>query len=143
METEEWVKDEKYYNTFYKIKKFNSTFYKIELWVDCNAKSYKVWIAISSGKKRKNLENFMPDELFRDGGIKALLWVKKEFFNFPFWYDDNYVLGNYPLYLCVQWADSRRRDIYSRLINYGFKFMQDEKSKVLMKRIDLPQCSSG
>lgn len=132
-------------NTYHSIKKFNNTIYRIEIWVDCTQKTNKFYVALSSGKKRKYLKNFREDGHHRDGGIRALLWVKQQMFAFPEWFYEKYIVDDIPSYLIIGWADSRRRDIYKRLQKEGFYFMVDEKEKVLMKRVELykkPLCPS-
>jgi hypothetical protein len=44
--------------------------------------------------------------------------------------------SNKKQYICVAWADSRRRDIYQRLVKEGFIFTMDDGEKILMKRFN-------
>lgn len=132
MVTDGWVKDKEFTNVYYKIKKFNTTFYKLDLTLDYNVKVLKIWACASSGKKRRDLEDAEPNDYKRDGGIKALLWMKNELLDILDYLD---VQPHYKVYICISWADSKRRDVYGRLEREGFRFMVDEGSKILMKRI--------
>jgi hypothetical protein len=38
-------------------------------------------------------------------------------------------------YLCVGWADNRRRNIYERLVKEGFQFMVEGGRKILIKKL--------
>ena len=66
-----------------------------------------------------------------------LLWAKEKIFSFHEFFINNYYIGNEikNFYICLKWADSKRRNVYSRLIKYGFYFMYDEGEKILMKKI--------
>ena len=67
------------------------------------------------------------------GGIRALFWIKEAMYDFPEFYS-NYVDGRNQ-YICIGWADSRRRDIYARLQKEGFTFTMEWGKKVLMKKL--------
>lgn len=138
METQGWQLCNKYDLVFYQIKKFNSTYYKIEIMVDLSTKTAKAWVALSSGRKRKDLDNFEPDDKTRDGGLKALMWVKSEVLNFYEYFNEKYRCELYnKLYICIHWSDNKRRNVYSRLKKEGFYFMKDNNTKILMKEIKI------
>lgn len=140
MEVLTWTEDGNYdVACYYKIKKFNSTYYKIDFELRGWPKSMKIWVSASSGKKRKHLDSFEPNDYSRDGGIKALLWLKEEMLSIPAFLDGEYNIEGIPKYFCISWSDSRRRDIYSRLEAEGFKFIVDGGEKILMKKLE---CSS-
>jgi hypothetical protein len=111
---------------------FNGCKYYIYFDVDETFKSEKIWIYVSSGKKRKDFLIFGSKDSKSNGGIRALIWLKDAMLNFPGYF------GN-PLkkqqYLVIAWSDSRRRDIYQRLMNEGFVFAMESGSKVLIKKI--------
>jgi len=117
--------------TYYQEETFNGYVYRVSISVYEWKKSTKFWVAASSGKKRKEKDIFEEKENKSLGGMKALLWIKNKMFEFPKWYnstDENQ-------YILVHWADSRRRDIYQRLIKEGFQFMVDDGRKILMKKL--------
>ena len=87
---------------------------------------------MSSGKKRRDLRVFEPKETKSTGGVKALFWAKKVILEFPEYYGNPY---NQKQFICVHWADSRRRNIYSRLIAEGFEFGTRENKKILIKKV--------
>lgn len=133
MQIEDWEKlDRERYSL---ISNFDGTDYKISVFVQENSKSIKIWVGVSSGNKRKHLEIYEDSEVVRVGGIKALLWIKNEILRFGTLYGEEYK-GNLKVYMCIEWADSRRRDIYHRsLSKEGFRFGMDEGEKILIKRL--------
>ena len=137
MENKSWKMDLQYENAFSIYKKFNSTFYKLTTQLQYHGKTIKYWVFLSSGKKRKEFNYYENKPNKSDGGIKALLWAKEKIFSFHEFFISNYCIGNEVknFYICLKWADSKRRNVYSRLIKYGFYFMYDEGEKILMKKI--------
>ena len=137
MENKSWGRDLQYKNAFSIYKKFNNTFYKLTIQLELHRKTMKYWVFLSSGKKRKEF-NYYEDKPYKsDGGVQALLWAKEKIFSFH-----NYFISHYHVekevknfYICLKWTDSTRRNVYSRLIKYGFYFMYDEGEKILMKKI--------
>ena len=127
----EWLKYSE--NTWYTTKKFNGYQYNVFIIVEDNAKSVKYWVSVSSGKKRSEFEIFEDKENKSLGGIRALFWIKEAMYDFPKFYS-KYVDGKNE-YLVIGWADSRRRDIYSRLQKEGFTFTVEWNKKVLMKKL--------
>lgn len=126
-----WTKEQR---NIYSISKYFHIYqYKITVWVDESDKSLKYWFGVSSGNKRKDLEVFEEKDKKSYGGLKALLWVKNSIFEFPIFYK-NYVCGRKE-YICISWADSRRRDIYERLVRYGFRFQTINGEKTLIKKL--------
>ena len=130
----EWIKDQEYERTYYKIKKINTTYYKIQISLFMTEKSVKVIVGASSGKKRKHLNSFEPNDFNRDGGIKALFWLKDETLNCINFVREKYFVDDLRQYICIGWADSKRRNVYSRLLKEGFTFTIEEGEKILIKR---------
>lgn len=129
----EWVKVPNMGETYYKTAVFNESTYYLEAYIESTYKTEKIWFALSSGKKRKELYIFEEKERKSKGGIQALLWAKKEMLGFI-----DFALNplNKKQYLCIRWADNRRRDIYARaLMSEGFQFAVIEKEKVLIKKL--------
>lgn len=135
MEVLKWKKDKEIEDAFYKIKKINTTYYKLTFSVYYYNKSIKIEIAASSGNKRKHLDDYTVNNFHRDGGIKALLWLRDEINGILDFLEGYYILGNRKRYISIAWEDSQRRNVYSRLQKEGFYFMMDEGRKVLIKRI--------
>jgi hypothetical protein len=119
---------------FYTCKEFNGCKYYLYVSVYENNKSDKFWISISSGKKRKDLHIFEEKENKSTGGLKALVWIKKSMLEFPNFYNRKNN-SKKKQYICVSWADSRRRNIYQRLIKDGFSFSIDDGEKILIKKL--------
>ena len=94
---------------------------------------YNYWVHVSSGKKRKEFEIFEEKESKSLGGIRALFWVREAMYDFPKYFSNR--VRNRTEYLCIGWADSRRRNIYQRLEKEGFLFMVDNGNKILMKKL--------
>lgn len=118
-----WEADTNYYNLYFKQKKFGKYYYRIELLLHNN----KVWISVSSGTKRKQLDNFEPDNIKRNNGILPLIWIKDEILNLSDTFTKDFT------HICITWADSQRREVYKRLLNYGFTINRSEGILVLIK----------
>lgn len=131
----EWTKDSRYTNTYYTTKKFNGYQYNVLIITEETDKSFKYWIHVSSGKKRKEFEIFESKGNKSLGGIRALFWIKDAMFDFYNYINDRKNLKNKNVYICVGWADSRRRNIYQRLEKEGFQFMIEDGKKILMKKL--------
>lgn len=129
----EWIRDRSYdYKVFKCSETFEGYVYTIMIYVEeVEFKSVKFHIGVSSGKKRKHREIFEHKEYKSKGGLKALMWLKDKTLEFPEYYDSK--IKNQ--YICIGWADSRRRDIYKRLEKYGFQFTFNEGEKILMKKL--------
>ena len=130
----EWELKERdyYYELYTTSKEFNGDVYVASVQVYRTLKSDKFWFHVSSGKKRKHFEVFEDKEYKSHGGMKALFWIRDAMYDFPKFYKNHY---NKKQYLVVGWADTRRRNIYSRLQKEGFQFMIDEGRKVLIKKL--------
>jgi len=131
----EWIKDPKYTNTYYTTKKFNDYQYNVIIITEQTNKSIKYWIHVSSGKKRKEFEIFEDKENKSLGGIRALFWIKEAMYDFPKFYADRRNIKELNTYICIGWADSRRRNIYQRLEKEGFKFSMEDGKKILIKKL--------
>ena len=128
-----WIKKtEDGVKTFSCSEIFNGCTYTVTVWVYDYLKRSEFWVGLSSGKKRRDLEIFEPKENKSTGGIAALLWAKEMMLSFPEYYGNPY---NQKQFICVHWADARRRDIYSRLINDGFGFIMKNNQKILIKKV--------
>lgn len=128
----QWEKLEDYIDVYVTYKLFNGFQYNTFVYVAETDKTRKFWISASSGKKRKEFFKFEDKENKSLGGIKALLWIKEAMLSFPsyFFRDDGK-----KEYICIEWADSKRRDIYERLKSEGFMFMIENKKKILIKKL--------
>lgn len=72
-------------------------------------------VMLSSGKKRKELKIFEEKKNISFNGYEVLLKILNIInVEFPKFYNSN-------LTLAVFWADSKRRRVYKRLENYGWK----------------------
>lgn len=130
----EWIRDKRWVNRiYYTSKKFNGFQYNVIITVEEGSKTLKYWVAVSSGKKRKDFEVFEDKGSKSLGGIKALFWCREAIYDFPKFYS-NYVDGRKE-FICIGWADARRRDVYSRLEKEGFIFMNERGNKILMKNL--------
>jgi len=135
----EWKlgKEEDYYDWYYKKVYFNGTQYRLSIWPYPEIKSIRLWVGMSSGNKRKHVDSGTHDNVGRLGGIKALVWIKKQVLEFPdFYIKDAHLKKGVKLFVCVGWEDNRRRNIYHRALkDEGFRFAIEEGKKILMKRI--------
>lgn len=129
-----WVRVD---SDFYYIEKeFNGSVYRVEIYVWEYPKSVKFWVGASSGKKRKDRKIFIPKDNKSTGGLKALLWIKQMALEFPDYYSQHrWWIENKKKYICIHWADNRRRDIYQRLQKEGFEFILDGGKKILRKKL--------
>ena len=129
----EWIKDKAYTNVYYTSTIFNGYQYNAVMALEETDKSVKYWFSISSGKKRKEFQIFEDKENKSLGGIRALFWIKEAMYDFPLFY--GYRIRGRKQYLCVGWADNRRRNIYERLIKEGFQFRSERGNKILIKKL--------
>ena len=131
-----WIASIEDYELYYtKSIEINGTTYKIRIWVE-QLKTNKFWIGVSSGKKRKELDIFEDKPNKSTGGMKALIWIKNEVLGFPEYFKTlRHTYKGKRQYICIVWADSRRRNIYQRLEKDGFKFQIIDKEKVLIKEV--------
>lgn len=121
-----YTKDTRYINCFYTRTKINGYTYQLEYVKEDN----KYCISASSGTKRKDLEIAEAKDKKSKGGLEAIYWYLQRLINFK---EENNITK--PSYIIIFWSDTRRRDIYSRLLRYGFTFQMDYGKKCLMKRI--------
>lgn len=129
-----WTKDKD--GGFFTQKDFNGITYRLGVYPYTFSKSVYLYISLSSGKKRKVLETYMPRDYKTGNGIKPLLWAKEVLLTLN---HDIFIKYNSDKkkkrYICIQWADNRRRNIYSRLIKNGFQFRMIHGEKVLLKKL--------
>lgn len=129
----EWKRSKEYKDIYYTSEVFNGCTYMVTVYVeDMFHKSIRFWFGASSGKKRKNLEVFEEKRDKSTGGIKALIWIKNSMLSFPEYYSHN---EDKKQFICIQWSDNRRRNIYKRLEREGFYFMQIDGQKTLIKEV--------
>lgn len=131
----EWIKDSQYTNTYYTTETFNGYQYNALVIIEETHKSIKYWFHVSSGKKRKEFEIFEDKENKSLGGLRALFWVKDAMYDFPKYFSSRRNLKNKKVYVCIGWADTRRRNIYARLQKEGFQFMIEGGRKILIKKL--------
>jgi hypothetical protein len=131
----EWIKDPLYTNTYYITEKFNGYQYNVLVITEETDKSVKYWVHTSSGKKRKEFEIFEDKENKSLGGVRALFWIKEAMYDFPIYFNKRRSVVNKREYICIGWADTRRRNIYQRLEKEGFQFMVERGQKILMKKL--------
>lgn len=136
MEAIGWTSDDKYRDIYFKIMKHSNTYYKVEMEVEYDDKMVRVWVSAASGRKRKHLNDFDINDYRRDGGIKALVWIKNEIMSIPESIKELYTFDKERMYICIGWVDNHRRNVYSRLEREGFVFMVDRGLKILRKRIN-------
>jgi len=139
-----WIRLDGYTNYFYLIFKENNTFYKIGIIREENNKSVKLWIDLISNRKKSKLDISTLDSKDydtnhnSDGGIKALLKVKK--YIEQYYLEDfstYFILTKKTIYVCIGWWDSKRRNVYSRLLSDGYEYIMDHNKKILRKKITL------
>ena len=129
----EWTKHKEYVDCYYTSREFNGYTYNTVISVEVSDKSVKYYVAVSSGKKRRDFDIFEEKSSKSFGGIRALFWIKEAMYDFPKFYSR--WVENRNQYICIGWADSRRRDIYKRLEKRGFQFMIEGGRKILMKKL--------
>lgn len=129
----EWFTDNRYRGVYYTSKIFNGYQYKTEILVEHSDKTLKYWVSVSSGKKRRDLDIFESKESKSLGGLRALLWAKEAMYDFTNYY--SYRVYDRKEYICIGWSDSRRRDIYQRLLKEGFVLTREWGKKILMKKL--------
>ena len=130
----EWNKLEKYVDCFYTSKEFNGYTYNVIISVEKTDKSVKYYVAVSSGKKRKEFDIFEEKENKSFGGISALFWIREAIYDFPDFYSRN--VDGRRQYICIGWADSRRKKIYKKYLEKGgFVLMRDNNYSILMKKL--------
>jgi len=130
----EWEYDRES-DTFSTYKYFGKYKYGVYIFPDCFSKSIHFRVGATSGKKRSELEVFEDKPNKSLGGIKALFWIKDAVLSFPEYYVKRHNVKGTKLYITIQWEDSRRKKIYSRLLRYGFRFQTVVGEEVLTKRI--------
>ena len=132
-----WNKLDKYQDCFYTSKEFNGYTYNVVISVEKSDKSIKYFVAVSSGKKRKEFDIFEEKLNKSFGSIRVLFWIRESIFDFPVFYSSrtsNKDKRN--KYLCIGWSDSRRKKIYQRYLEKdGFILMRDNNYNVLMKKL--------
>lgn len=136
---EDWESDKYLTDTFNIYKKIGSIQYKLTITIYYDTKVIKYWVSMSSGRKRKQLEVYEDKSEKSNGSISILLWAKKSIDKFPEYYrnckSEKFFEKYKKEYICINWSDSRRRDIYSRLKKYGYYFMKVDNEKILIKEI--------
>lgn len=112
----------------------NNVKYRMEFLVYVYYNSTKIYVSISSGKKRKTLNIFEDNGIKNKNGIKPLLIVKKLMYDFSEYYKKEWI--NYgDIFLCINWSDVRRREIYKRLEKEGFRLGKIDNTTTLFKNI--------
>ena len=112
----------------------NEVKYRMEFLIDLTLNSTKIYTSISSGKKRKLLNIFEEKIEKSFNGLKPLIIAKKIMYEFGEYYKKEWI--NYgDVFLCIQWSDNRRKNIYSRLLKEGFRFSKVDKTTTLIKNI--------
>ena len=132
-----WTKSDKYQDCFYTSKEFNGFTYNVVISVEKTDKSIKYYVAVSSGKKRKEFDIFEEKLNKSFGGIKALFFVRDAIFDFPIFYSSRISSKDKRnKYLCIGFSDSRRKKIYQRYLEKdGFILMRDNNYNILMKKL--------
>jgi hypothetical protein len=129
-----WSKVEGYLNVYAISEVFNGFQYNVVMTLGESDKTVKYWVSISSGKKRKDFEVFEEKANKSFGGLKALFWIKSAVFSFSEFFKPR--LNGRQEYICVGWADARRRDIYENYLKReGFTFAMEFGNKILMKKL--------
>lgn len=112
-----WEKDKDYTNVFVYYFKH----YRIEINVVDNTKNLKYYIYVGSGLKRKDLKTYEQKQT----KIKSDFSNLKQLYEIIMSFDDYYIsicVKNKKRYFCINWSDSRRKKIYSRiLLNKGWR----------------------
>lgn len=115
------------YLTFITEQEFNGDTYRVEVTKDEYCKTIKYWIALSSGRKRKDLEMFQEKDKKSRGGLKALFWARKAIKDF----EKGISHGT----LVIGWSDTRRKRIYQKYLK-DFQVMKFNEGFVLVKKIN-------
>lgn len=133
----EWNKLEKYQDCFHTSKEFNGYTYNVIISVEKSDKSVKYFVAVSSGKKRKEFDIFEEKLTKSFGGVKALFWIREAIYDFPIFYSARISSKDKRnKYICIGWSDSRRKKIYQRYLEKdGFILMRDNNYNILMKKL--------
>ena len=85
-------------------------------------------IFLSSGKKRRELRVFEEKESISFNGIKVLLKILNIInVEFPKFYNSD-------VSLAVFWADTKRRRVYKRLENYGWRLSRVDGNLYYLKK---------
>lgn len=132
-----WTEDKQYRDIFSTYKYFGDYKYVVTVYCNYFSKSIHFEFGASSGKKRKELDVFGNKENKSFGGMKALLWIKEAILSFPSWYTEIYNTDNMKLYICIEWSDTKRKNIYSRLTKEGFRFQTIVGERKLIKEVKL------
>ena len=85
--------------------------------------------------KKRKLLNIFEEKIEKSfNGLKPLIIAKKIMYEFGEYYKKEWI--NYgDVFLCIQWSDNRRKNIYSRLLKEGFRFSKVDKKTTLIKNI--------
>lgn len=106
-------------------RKFNNFFYRVLLQESECRRTIFLNVAITSGRKRKDLDNYEEVVGIPSGGIKALVWCFnciEEFVEMS--RSRFYEYKGKDLLVTVKWIDSQRRRVYSRLERYGYSLQR-------------------
>lgn len=108
------------------VNKIGGSFYKVLIQEDSWSKSVIFNVAITSGKKRKELRDFEIKDTKPGGGIKALVWCFNQVEEFIEVFKQYYPLRikGKNITISIGWIDGQRRRVYSRLERYGYKLQQ-------------------
>lgn len=131
MDSIEWKRDKRWENeVYYTTAVFNGFTYKFEVTIESRSKTEICWVALSSGKKRKQLDVFEEKSQKSSGGIEALFWAKNILKKIP----ELVVRTDKKVYICIGWSDKRRRDIYLRFLP-DFQLGMINNVKVLIRKV--------
>lgn len=112
----------------------NEVKYRMEFYINLTLNSTKIYTSISSGKKRKLLNIFEEKGIKNNNGLKPLIIAKNIMYEFGCYYKKEWI--NYgDVFLCIQWSDNRRKNIYTRLLKEGFRFTKVDNTTTLIKNI--------
>lgn len=117
----------------------NNSMYQMDFHTYYLNNSLRIYVALSSGKKRKELDY---SGLYKtnnsDGGLKTLVWCKNQIKKFI---EEHKSLVRYyndmeSIYIIVGWDDKKRREIYkAKLKDLGFYMTHDLGSKCLKLKV--------
>ncbi len=137
MEWERYERDDLSFNGYYHIFRKEALFGKIKFRILASVNpDLDVFIGVSSGRKRKQLEIFEDKGEKNIGcGIEVLKWIKQSVLEFPEWHANNH---SYPLRsLQIQASDKRRWEIYKRsLVREGFYTQKTRDGYCLYKKLN-------